>query len=508
MPDSHGSSAARSDFAKAAGLAALAVLGGIVIAFLLLPARSPLEGKLGDANGGRVAKRAVDGAGRAPGGMRGREESMGAGENDRWTSENRRPTGGNDRPTGESGKRTVENDSRTGENRRRAGGKRAAVGLVDDPRCRIHRGVGPAGDAAAAVVAQSAGSRFVVVDGAGEVFAGGLPFHVERVQLGRRGDGALVAAFGGGADQRLAVFLNGRMLADERDVADFGLARDGAEWFLTRPEAEKRFRVEQRDTVSGAQRSFTLTWIRDTGFGLSHTAFYSPVANELIFEPQRADSGYANSFLLRSPEGKTRRVLPQAVQVLVESNAHLYVLEKDRDGHHFGKQAFRWNAKAEDRLVNVWWHTERDAPATTHMFLSDDAAWLGLFGRRLVVLDAASGDPVLAFPLRGEKQAEFERLRPVLAADATLADVGQATDARIAHGLLLLRRTVPSRGGVQARGVVEEVDVFRMDRLRADSRPDARVAAEDMYRCVVAKADFPLPTMRVDEAGVAYGAGR
>ena len=136
------------------------------------------------------------------------------------------------------------------------------------------------------------------------------------------------------------------MLADERDVADFGLARDGAEWFLTRSEAEKRFRVDQRDTVSGAQRSFTLTWIRDTGLGLSHTAFYSPVANELIFEPQRADGGSANSFLLHSPEGKTRLVRPPAVQVLVESNAHLYTLEKDRDGHHFGK-------RCEDSLLRL-----------------------------------------------------------------------------------------------------------------------------------------------------------
>lgn len=480
MSDLHGPPAGRRDFAKAVGLAGLAVLGGVGVAFFLLPAPSPLDGELGDANGGRVAERTVDGAGRAPGGKR----------------------------AGENGKRAGEDNKRAGERSKRAGesGQRAAAELVGDPGCRIHRGTGAAGDAAAAVVAKGADSRFAVVNGAGAVFTGDLPFHVERAQLGRRGDGALVAAFGGGGDQRqrLAVFLNGRMLADERDVADFGLARDGAEWFLVRPEAGKGLRVEQHDTGAGGRRSFTLTRMRDTGFGLSHTAFYSPVANELIFEPPRVDNGHADSFLLRSPEGKTRRVRPRAVQALVESNAHIYVLEKGRDGHTVSKQAFRWNAEGEDRRVNVWSRTERGGAATAHMFLSDDAAWLGLFGRRLVVFDAGSGEPVLAFPLRGDKQAELARLRAVLGADATVADVGQATDARIAHGLLFLRRTVPSRGGGQARGVVEEVDVFRMDGPRPNDRPAARVAAEDLYRCVVTRAGFPLPAMRVDEAGVAY----
>ena len=89
------------------------------------------------------------------------------------------------------------------------------------------------------------------------------------------------------------------------------------------------------------------------------------------------------------------------------------------------KQAFRWEAAPEDRLVTVWSRVERVAPATVRMFLSDDAAWLGLFGWRLVVFDVVSGDAVLQFPLRGDKEAEFARLRDVLPADATVADVAR-----------------------------------------------------------------------------------
>lgn len=144
-----------------------------------------MEGELGDANGGRRSARSMawgehraecgrakKASGRAKAASRRAETAGGRAK----TADQRAKTGGRSK-----------NDGQTGENRRRAGGKHAAVQLVVDPRCRIHRGVGPAGDAAAAVVAQSAGSRFVVVDGAGAVFAGGLPFHVERVQLGRRG---------------------------------------------------------------------------------------------------------------------------------------------------------------------------------------------------------------------------------------------------------------------------------------------------------------------------------
>lgn len=454
--------AGRRDFAKVAGLAGLAVLIGVGVALWLSPARSPAVEDGGDATAGHPPAPAVDGA--VP------ELTDRADE-------------------GEGGRR-----KRTG-----------AEDLVGDPGCRIHRGIGAAGDAAAAVVANSADSRFAVVDGAGVAFAGSVPFRVDRAQLGRRGDGALVAAFGSAGDGRLAVWLNGRMVADERGVADFGLARDGAEWFLVRAEAQERFRVERHDTVSGARRSFTLGQMRDTGAGLSHRAFYSPVANELIFEPLRPDDSYDNSFILRSPEGKTRLVRMQAVQALVESNAHLYVLEEWRNAHSIAKQAFRWEAAPEDRLVTLWSRVERVAPATVRMFLSDDAAWLGLFGWRLVVFDVVSGDTVLQFPLRGDKEAEFARLRDVLPADATVADVGQATDARIAHGLLLLRRTVPARGAARPSGSAEVVDVFRMNGLRPDSQPDMRVAADDLYRCMAATTVFPLPAMRVDADGVAYG---
>ena len=457
--------AGRRDFAKAAGLAVLAVVVGVGVALWWLPARSPAVEGGGDATAGHPAAPAVDGA----------VPEL------------------NDRA-----------DKREGGRRKRMG----AEDLVGEPGCRIHRGIGAARDAAAAVVANGADSHFAVVDGAGVAFAGSVPFRVDRAQLGRRGDGALVAAFGSAGDGRLAVFLNGRMLADERGVADFGLARDGAEWFLVRQEAEKGFhvqRVEQNDTVSGARHSFILTRVRDTGAGLSHRGFYSPVANELIFEPRHPDDSYDNSFILRSPEGKTRVVRMQAVQGLVESNAHLYVLEEWRNAHSIAKQAFRWEAAPEERLVTVWSRVERVAPATVRMFLSDDAAWLGLFGWRLVVFDVVSGDTVLQFPLRGDKEAEFARLRDVLPADATVADVGQATDARIAHGLLLLRRTVPRRGAARSGASAEVVDVFRMNGLPPDGQPDARVAADDLYRCMAATTVFPLPAMRVDADGVAYG---
>ena len=453
--------AGRRDFAKVAGLAGLAVLIGVGVALWLSPARSPAVEDGGDATGHPAAP-AVDGA--VP-------------------------------------ELTDRADKQEGGRRKRTG----AEELVGDPGCRIHRGIGAAGDAAAAVVANIADSRFAVVDGAGVAFAGSVPFRVDRAQLGRRGDGALVAAFGSAGDERLAVWLNGRMLADEHGVADFGLARDGAEWFLVRAEAQERFRVERHDTVSGARHSFTLGQMRDTGAGLSHRAFYSPVANELIFEPLRPDDSSDNAFLLSSPEGKTRLVRMQAVQALVESNAHLYVLEEWRNAHSITKQAFRWEAAPEDRLVTVWSRVERVAPATVRMFLSDDAAWLGLFGWRLVVFDVVNGDTVLQFPLRGDREAEFARLRDVLPADATVADVGQATDARIAHGLLLLRRTVPARGAARPGGSAEVVDVFRMNGLRPHSQPDMRVAADDLYRCTAATTVFPLPAMRVDADGVAYG---
>lgn len=375
--------------------------------------------------------------------------------------------------------------------------------LLDDPRCRLHRGAGAARDAAAAVVTGDADARFLVLDRSGTVFAGELPFAAERALLGRRSDGAVAAAFGGGDQVRLKVFLDGEVVADEHGVLDFGLSPDGVAWFLVRRNPEGEFEVEQHDTATGGRHTFSAGWLRDTSEGLSHTGAYARTDNGIVFTPRVQDDSIENAHYIHTVDGKTRQVRLK-LQAVLESDSHVYALDRWHQEHGLDKRVFHWDAKGKDRIVEVWWRTVAVAPATVRMFLSDDGAWLGLFGWNLVVLDAETGAEALSFPVHGDKSAELARLGNVLAPDATVRDVGRAKSARIAHGMLLVRRTVPVRDSVDGGATEDVVDVFHMANLQADAGPDMRVAADDVNRCLVDTVGFPLPFVHVDADRVAY----
>ena len=379
--------------------------------------------------------------------------------------------------------------------------------LLGDSRCRLHRGAGAARDAAVAMVTADANARFVVLDGSGPAFAAELPFPAERALLGRRGDGALAAAFGGGDHGHLKVFLDGEVVADERGVADFGLSADGAEWFLVRRNAEGMREIEQHDIATGSRRIFSARWLRDTGEGLSHTGAYARADNQIVFTPRAPDDSIENAHYVRTTQGKTRMVrLGDLQALLLESDSHVYTLQQWHHEHGVGKRLFHWGAKGDERMVEAWWRHLAVAPATVHMFLSDDGAWLGLFGWNLLVLNTETGETALSFPVRGDQPAELKRLRSVLAPDATVGDVGQAHDARIAHGVLLVRRAVPVGDSVDGGqgGWEEVVDAFRMANLRPGAGPDMRFAADDVDRCLVDTVGFPLPFVHVDADGPRY----
>lgn len=380
--------------------------------------------------------------------------------------------------------------------------------VLGDARCRLHRGAGPARHAAAAVVRDDAAVRFVVLDRSGPMFAGKLPFPAERVLLGRRGDGALAAAFGAGDHARLTVLVDGELVADEHGALDFGLSRDGAQWFVVRRNPDGKFEVEQHDTAAGGRRMFRADWLYDTDAGLSHTGAYALVDNAIVFVPRVQDQSRENAHYVRTAQDRTRMVrLGSEAQTIVESDSHIYMLQKWHHRHGLSKRVFDWDAKGEDRVVQAWWRPLTVSPATVRLFRSDDGAWIGLFGWDLIVLDAATGERVLSLPVRGDKAAELARLGSVLGADATVRDVGQAHSARIAHGLLLVQRNIPSRLGRDAAdhaATEEVVDVFRLADQRPDAGPEVRLAAEDVRRCLVDVPGFPLPRVRADADGFAY----
>ena len=378
--------------------------------------------------------------------------------------------------------------------------------LLGDSRCQLHRGAGAARDAAIAMVTADASTRFVALDRSGPVFAGELPFPAERALLGRRADGALAVAFGGGDHARLRVLLDGEVVADEHGVADFGLSVDGTEWFVVPRNAEGAREVEQHDIATGSRRSFSARWLRDAGEGLSHMGTYARTDNQIVFAPRAPDDSSENAHYVRTTQGKTRMVrLGDLQALLLESDSHVYTLQQWHHEHGVGKRVFHWDAKkGDERMVEAWWRHLAVAPATVDMFLSDDGAWLGLFGWNLLVLNAETGETALSFPVRGDKPAELKRLRSVLAPDATVRDVGQAQDARIVHGVLLVRRTIPAGDSMDGGAVKDVVDVFRMANLEPRAEPEMRLAADDVDRCLVDTVGFPLPLVHVDADGPAY----
>ena len=102
---------------------------------------------------------------------------------------------------------------------------------------------------------------------------------------------------------------------------------------------------------------------------------------------------------------------------------------------------------------------------------------------RVYVLDPKTGEAVFHFPT-ADKIEQFRRLSSVLPPKATRDTLGQFVGASITHGKLLIRSTFSN----DANGVY---DVFSMDKISVDAKPDLRVTVNTAVDNRCASRSFP-----------------
>jgi len=155
------------------------------------------------------------------------------------------------------------------------GGTPTPQAVVDDPNCRLVVGQGTAGDTALVIVPVAPGTWFALVNEFGVVFDGTLPFVPDRLRLGKRPDGTVLAGFG--LEGIVRIVYDGHTVFELEDSWQFDVANDGSSFFAIEPLAGGASRLVVRNLDLREEHHFEL------GIGLS------PDANDIAYSTDFAE---------------------------------------------------------------------------------------------------------------------------------------------------------------------------------------------------------------------------
>ena len=329
--------------------------------------------------------------------------------------------------------------------------------VLANPDCGIAAGWGmPAGDVALVVVPDAAaggppaGARFAVLDGSGTRFAGELPFRPNHWRLGRRADGGVVTAFADlrlnsevskppDAPEPLRVYLDGGLVYRSEKAWDFGVARDGSSFFAVEPLAGRASRLVIRNLDLGAESHHDLGGelnplsASDSPYGAS----YSRDAGEVTFWPPQQRDGVLGDYWFYPVGGGAPRVVravsartgaplredmaadavdPRMVRVerVAGRSEERLVFDSSEVVYHVADKSPTWRGGGPFEVAKYAYggYGGTGGPGRTELWRrvvpmriatwarAPDGPWLALGdgGRRVLVLDTATGDHALAFP--------------------------------------------------------------------------------------------------------------
>lgn len=382
--------------------------------------------------------------------------------------------------------------------------------VIGNPKCFVWTGYGQAEDVAMVILPGADGSRFAVLDGAGVVFHGELPFLHDFAQIGRQHDGSVVVGFAklwgntyeraeedewvgwNGALGPVRVYLDGQIIFESAKASDFDVALNGSSFFVIEPLASGVSNLRIHNLEQGIEEHHHLDQIEPHESPESrYIAYYTTRQTEV--QLAAIDDVDAKRWFYPVDGGMPQvRKMDEVTEGVFASSRHGYFVQQDetRDEVVVFKREFRHDGTAESMGTNLWSRT-LDLDEFSGMQLSDDGVWLILHAWNLHMLNAATGETAFAFPAEANlsrlvgpdvskgrediymRQSEMyqevasKRLANVLPADSRLGSFGHIVHTlRVRDGLLIMDLGTFASGGVWY--------IYDMSELQIDSQPKMR----------------------------------
>lgn len=385
--------------------------------------------------------------------------------------------------------------------------------VIGNPECFLETGHGNAEGFAAVAVPEHDGFRLAVLDGAGTVFDGVLPFPPDFSQIGKRRDGSVVVGFGdlkyergegSGAPRPVRVYRDGSIIFESAKARRLGVAPDGSSFFVVEPLANGVSNLRVHNLDLGIEKHYELDQIGShENPEPPYLAKYTTPPTEVHFVHQDV---YESQWFYPTDGGPPRSLKMDydvaSLGVFASSRFGYFARQgRDRAEEVIFKREFHHDGIGEPTSIELWSRT-LDLDGFSDMRLSDDGAWLMVGALNLHVLDAETGEAVFAFPTEVNlsrlvdpdvpqdwsskhkykiqygmyREAQFERLATVLPDDATVDNVGGHNFGfmQIRGGLLMM-----SRGSYRRTGW----DIYDMSEIQLDSQPKARIKTDIDIKC-------------------------
>lgn len=282
--------------------------------------------------------------------------------------------------------------------------------LIAHPKCRMVVGQRTQSDIALVILPIGEGAWFALVDADGVAFDGTLPFVPERLALGKRDDGTILAGFGFEGEVRIV--HDGRVVYELDDAWEFDIANDGSSFFVVEPMAGEASRLVVRNLDLRQEHHFDLgTTITRTDGGLDYALSYSNDLAEVTATPAGGERRVNRFYPVVG--GERREVVVEGLDAagprvvsLFESSGVSYHAHNEPDSGREPSQRWaifkvQWDFSRGLADGNVLWTHDLLAIGPLSIHLSEDRTLVLLSGPvSSFVLRTTDGGQIFSYPPR------------------------------------------------------------------------------------------------------------
>ena len=337
-----------------------------------------------------------------------------------------------------------------------------ATRALNNIECQLNKGSKEARELGIVSLPVEEGLEFAVLDQSGTRFSELLPFRANKVRLGVRSDGSVLAGLGelrlnsrvfksSDAPQPLRIYHNNHVIFETETAWDFDIATDGTSFVVHEPTPSDASRLIIRNLDLGTEihhdlgSKFTPKSDYEKPFALK----YSLNNDEIMFEPAHADAmGRGTHWFFPVARGKPRLItVKYGMAAVFSDSSNLYFL--DYASKAIGENRDRaWKVSRKElnpaiQEEKVIWEKiiELDHFYGT-VVLSPNGRWLALSSWDYTVLSADTGETKLKFPVAGDNELQLQRLSEVLTRDAEVEDIGAFVGSSFIDDHLVFYRRV------------------------------------------------------------------
>lgn len=419
----------------------------------------------------------------------------------------------------------------------------SAIEAMDDVECRLTKGAREAQDLGVLSSHTDGGLAFAVLDQAGTRLSGDLPFRANKIRVGKRVDGSILAGFADlrlnsrvfkarNAAQPIRIYHNNHVIFESEKAWDFDIATNGASFAVHEPAPSGASRLIIRNLNSGKEIHHDLgtRFTPKSDYEKPYALKYSSNNEEIMFEPAYADAmGRGNHWFFPVDQGKPRKILVKDGKAAVFSNSsNMYFVDyaSTVPGENRGRswKISRRELNPTSKEEKVRWERTIDLD---HFYgtvvLSPNGRWLALSAWDYTVLRTDNGATKFKFPSAGDNELQLQRLGNILPPDTSIDDMGEVVGSSFIGDHLIFDRKVGSLRACNVSSgstyVHEEYlscirdlrlkgsyrnfqDVFDMNQVAIDGRPISR---HEIFRdSPCAEVDTRMHGLRVDDGEIRY----